>query len=150
MPLITVVNVSPLIPIDLRYVRTDKPTDEDVVYAKRMQREGPVVPAPFGWRDSLKNILVEVTCRHFNLTPDDVSCFFPHDPSVPIYPSPTAFLKVELLYRKPERTPELILEYRNALGKACSDFLKKLRGTDKARVEVKVELCDPEDVEMVE
>ena len=147
MPLIQGFHISPLIPVDLRYQRTDKPTDEDLEYFRRMKKEGPIVPPPFSWRTQLRAILTKVTCDFFGLKGDDVSCVFPHDPSVPTNPPPIAALSVSFLYREPERTPERVKEYRLALGKACKEFLDRLRGTRDARVEVKTELCDPEDVD---
>lgn len=146
MPLIACYNISPLIPVDLRYVRTDKPTDEDLVYFKRMKAEGPVVPPPFTWREQIEKIIVSVTCEHFGIKPDAVSCCFPHDPSTPANPYPIATIDVSLLYRKPERTPEVVKQYREKLGRVCRDFLNKLRNTTDAKVEVATHLCDPDDV----
>jgi hypothetical protein len=144
MPLIVGYNISPLIPVDIRYVRTDKPTDEDQAYFKRVKKEGPVVPGPFSWRNELTEILEKTTAEFWDIPVEDVSCFFPHDPSVPTNPYPIATLIVELLFDKPARTLEKRRAYAKALAEACQDFLDRLRGTTDARVEVAVKRFDPE------
>lgn len=138
MPLIIGYNISPLIPVDLRYVRTEKPTDEDLAYFKRMHKEGPIVPPPFTWRTSLGKILERITREYWSLTDNDVTCFFPHDPTVPTAPYPVATLIVDLLFDKPDRTPERRREYAEKLAMACREFLNLYRGTTDAKVEVAV------------
>lgn len=130
MPLIVAYNISPLMP--------------DMSYG----HDGPT----FHWRDSLSEILEGVTCEFWGLKTEEASCFFPHDPSVPCPPRgpyPIATLVVSLLYRLPDRTPKRVKRFRLALGKACCEYLNNLRGTTNAKVEVKVELCDPDDVTLV-
>ncbi len=144
MPLIIGYNISPLIPVDIRYVRTDKTTDEDLEYFKRVKKHGPVVPPPFGWREQLSEILEKLTCEYWDLSPGDVSCFFPHDPSVPTHPYPISTLIVDLLFEKPERTPERRQEYAQKLALACRNFLNRHRGTEDAKVEVAIKPFNPE------
>jgi hypothetical protein len=76
---------------------------------------------------------------------DDVSCFFPHDPSVPTDPYPIATLIVELLFEHPERTKEQRDEFAVGLADTFRSVLAEIRGVDpeQVAVEVAVKRFDP-------
>jgi hypothetical protein len=101
-------------------------------------------PDQNAWRDALYPLLETVTCEFWDIKAHEVSCFFPHDPSVPTNPYPVATLVVDLLFNKPERTLERRNAYAKALAETCRDYLNKLRGTTDAKVEVAIKPFDPE------
>jgi len=90
------------------------------------------------WRDDLAKVVKNVTRDFWQLGDGEVTCFFPHDPTVPTDHYPVATIVVDLLFDKPDRTPERRKEFAKLLAEAVRDRLNKQRGTTDAKVEVAV------------
>jgi len=104
----------------------------------RPATEEEIQAIPGLWRENLGKIVGKITCDFWHLNDYAVTCFFPHDPSVPTDPYPVATIIVDLLFDKPDRTPERRHEFAKLLAEAVRDYLNKLRETTDAKVEVVV------------
>ncbi len=98
---------------------------------------------PDDWRNALEMVIIQVTARFWKLSPDGITCSFPHDPSVPTDPYPLATVIVELLFDMPERTHAKRATYAKKLATAIKKELNRLRRTTDAKVEVAVKRFDP-------
>lgn len=135
MPLIIAYNICPLIPAGFSH--------SDRIGRRAGSRQTDYADAHY-WRERLGPVLERVTEEFWKLPKGMVTCFFPHDPSVPTAPYPVATIIVDLLFSKPDRTLERRNAYAKALSDACCDFLNEMRHTTNAQVEVAIRSFNPE------
>lgn len=95
------------------------------------------------WRTKLSRMIEDITANFWNIKSDDVSCFFPHDPSVPVSPLPIATFIVELLFERPERTLQERSRYAKVLADAIKTALAEMGDTNR-KVEVAVKRFNPD------
>ena len=90
------------------------------------------------WRAGLGGVIEQFTAQFWWIPLESVTCFFPHDPSVPEKPWPIAMFVVDLFFHVFEKDLGRQKEFATKLGERIETFLNKTRKTTGARVLVSV------------
>ena len=95
------------------------------------------------WRAGLGGAIEQFTAKFWGVPHEEVTCFFPHDPSVPEQPWPVATFTVDFL--EPQRTSGGRRgQFAHELGAKIEAFLNKHRKNKTARVQIMVRIAQPD------
>jgi hypothetical protein len=130
MPHIVAENISPWSRDNCPFIQTN---EDGTVETKSRYKK-------YLWRNPLGELLEKVTAQFWGMEPDEVTCFFPHDPSVPTDPYPPATIRVMMDLQKIKCSHANQTKFAQTLGEAVESFLNCLRNSKTA--EVKVLLID--------